>query len=162
MTIFVMFLLFITMIILMIAHERVLIVDYCPSGTDVENCLSERKDFYEIYDYKYFNISNKTIVIYDKDFNKNLVKFNGDLNNRFKECYDYVNKFSYTKNQPNPNKVEEEGGNCQALSLYLKYLLEFNGIYSEMTGDLEHVYLIVDMDNSSYKVDISNKIIEEV
>lgn len=160
---FVMSLLFITIIIILtIAHERVLIVDYCPSGTDVENCLSERKDFYEIYDYKYFNISNKTIVIYDKKFSENLIKFNGDLNDRFKECYDYVNKFSYTKNQSNPNRVKEEGGNCQALSLYLKYLLEFNGIYSEMTGDLEHVYLIVNINKSNYKIDIANKVIEEV
>lgn len=160
MSIFVMFLLFI--LIVKIVHERVLIVDSCQDGT-IENVLqNERADFYEIYDYKYISMKSKTIVFIKKNFDENLPSFSGDLNSRFMSCYDYVSKFTYVKNQSNPNKAKTEGGNCQALSLYLKYLLNKNNIDSKLEGTKDHVYLIVSLGNSNFKVDISNKIVEEV
>lgn len=132
----------------------------------IENELKDRftnTNVYEdIYDYKYISLGDINFLKLYKNVDIKFDKVNGNTSEKIKKCFDIVCKFKYIENQSNPNLVEEKGGNCHALSIYFKYLCLNNGIYSEIELTDTHAYNLVKLGNKVYKIDITNKIIEEV
>ena len=136
-------------------------------NSDYEEELIDRfgeQSYYEIYDYTVYHLVLKDVIIYKKGLthHNDLPKFSGDPSDKLNECIDFMSKFSYNYNQSNPNLVELDGGNCQALSIYFKAICDVNSIDCKFDGDSTHMYCLVDIDSVEYKIDIANKQVEEV
>ena len=135
--------------------------------SDYEESLRDNlgdEKYFQIYDYKVIHLGITDLIVYNDEFKNKpiLEEFNGDNYNKLNSCIDYMKKFTYDYNQSNPNLLEKEGGNCQAMSIYFYWLCNVNSIDCKLTGNYNHEYCIVTIDGISYSVDIANKIVEEV
>lgn len=117
-------------------------------------------EFYSVYDYKYVDLSFVQLVAKDRDTSFCKPEFDGNDKDRLYKIIEYLEQFTYTENQPNPNKVKDLGGNCQALSIMFRDICEFNGISCTITGTKTHALNLVTVGGTEYKVDITNKTLE--
>lgn len=138
-----------------------MIVKSSLTNEEIENKLESKSFYDEMYDFtRIINLGHISIVkakygLIDKP------KPLGNLD----ECINYMmDNFTYVSNQPNPNKLKELGGNCQALSIYFKELCESSKIKCSIVIDREnkHSYNIVTINNKDYIVDIAKKEFREV
>ena len=103
------------------------------------------------------------VNFYEKEFQR-LPVFNGsNENDTFEKIIDSVD-FVYDARQSNPKYLFTLGGNCQAVSLYLRDTFEKNGFSAGLVVDdgLDHMYDWVKVGNKKYKVDLVKKIVEEI
>lgn len=133
---------------------------------DVEKEVSQRlgEKFGEVMDYSWVELGGMKFVklSYYTGTNSPIV-YEGEPSERFKSIIDNVNSFHYRVDQPDPNKLGE-GGNCQALSLYLRDTLEANGIKSGLVLDkgIDHMYVWAEIDGVKYNVDMVDKTVTMV
>lgn len=134
-------------------------------SNSIENYLKEQygESYVQVYDYRIIGtLFDYNIVRIDKGVSINLPNLKGSnkLDSLYK-CIDYMNNFDYTGNQPNPNKIPDVGGNCQAFSIYFNELCANNDIECRIIQSDTHSYNQVVIDGRVYKVDLVYSIIEE-
>lgn len=147
----------------MVSNHLNLLVLTCPSNY-IDETLEKKfgpEKFYEIYDYKYVTLGKVIILRPYSEVTASLPVYDGDSKSKFAQIVDYMRNFTYTQNQPNPNLVYKDGGNCQALSILFKKICLANSIDCYLAGSKTHVYDIVVVDGSKYNVDLSNSTIEK-
>lgn len=130
--------------------------------SNVEQKLQEKyKDkYYDIYDYSILVINGISIIKLKDDVKYKMPSFNGSTSDKLSSIIDYMNKFKYCKDQPNPNIISRDGGNCQAFSILFKHVCLANNIECSITGTKTHAYNLVKLDKSLYKIDLVNKTME--
>lgn len=127
---------------------------------DLELSLQDKlgKDYFKLYDYDYFETASKTFV-FPKVFSvskSDLPDFEGDNKEIVQKSIDYVNNFSYTKLQSNPNEMRKSGvGNCQAMSLLLDSILQKHKINSSLIVENNHMKNKVYLDEKCYYIDLA-------
>lgn len=127
---------------------------------DLELSLQDKlgKDYFKLYDYDYFETASKTFV-FPKVFSvskSDLPDFEGDSKEIVQKSIDYVNNFSYTKLQSNPNEMRKSGvGNCQAMSLLLDSILQKHKINSSLIVENNHMKNKVYLDEKCYYIDLA-------
>lgn len=116
-------------------------------------------DYYKVLDFKSLKVFNYYILKIDlfKD-DLDLPNFNSSSKEEIiKLSIDYMKQFDYDYNQNSPSTMLKEGnGNCQAMSIVLKCLLERNGVNSQIVLTPNHAYNIVSLDDKKYTIDIAN------
>ena len=116
-------------------------------------------DYYKVLGFKSLKIFNYYILkidLFDEDLD--LPNFNSSYKEEtIKLSIDYMKQFDYDYNQNSPSIMLKEGnGNCQAMSIVMKCLLEKNGINSQVVLTPNHAYNVVNLDDKKYTIDIAN------
>lgn len=154
----------ITLLTLTIVIATVEYSDIDVTSQDIEGYLKDeyKDNYYEIYDFDYLKIGSTKFVFIKNKFKEKLPKFNGDCSDVFMKCFDETEKFVYVENQPNPNKLKDEGGNCHAFAIYFKKLCEFNELDCEIIPKSKnHLINKVTIDGDVYLVDTVNRSISK-
>ena len=124
--------------------------------------LKTKNDYPIIYDYSVIRMKWFDIVIYRSGVTVNTPNvYEGSKEQIFQKCFNYCSSFKYNKDNSNPNKLKDVGGNCQALSIMFQYMCEKNGIYCEIVLTENHAYNRVKVSNKFYLIDVTNKSIKE-
>lgn len=130
---------------------------------DLESSLKERLGdrYYTVYDYKSFKVpvSDYIIIIpkYAETNDISIPSLEGTQEEILQKALDYMKEYSYTKNVSELSVLDLTGsGNCQALSLMFKLIMDKYGIQNEMVGDSTHVYNKVVISDKIYTIDLSN------
>lgn len=116
-------------------------------------------DYYSIYDYKYIPIGDYSIVFpkMSKVSTSDVPEFNGSREDIVQQSIEYVKSFEYTKYNSSPRLMKLLGeGNCQALSLTFKGILDSYGIENTIIGSDSHVFNEVNLGDKVYTIDFSN------
>lgn len=129
----------------------------------VDKNLQMKIDNYpSVYDYSVIRLKKFDVVIYRSGVSvKTPNVYEGSKEQVFQKCFKYCSSFKYNKDNSNPNKLKDVGGNCQALSIMFQYMCEKNGIYCEIVLTENHAYDRVKVDNKFYSVDVTNGSIKE-
>lgn len=138
-----------------------LILVYVKDGT-VENSLESKlgDDYFVMYDYDYIEVGPLNIIRDKSTLDFYTPKFEGTEKEKFTQIIDYLERFNYLYNQPDPNLVDTEGGNCQALSIMLYEICKVNNIECHFLGETDHVSCVLEVNKKNYKVDLTTKQIE--
>lgn len=131
---------------------------------DIEESLKSRykDEYYDVYDYDYVTIGETKFILVKNTFKEELPKFTGDSSDVFMKCFDETEKFVYVENQPNPNKLKSDGGNCHAFAIYFKKLCELNGLKCEIIPKSKnHLINRVTINKDIYLVDTVNRSISK-
>lgn len=119
------------------------------------------EDYYKVLDFKSLKLSNWYVLFVDL-FNGNLElpKFSGSDEEILKESIEYIKDFNYEYNQSDPSILLKTGkGNCQAMSIVLKSILDENGVTCNVMISDNHAYNVVMIDDKVYTVDMANNYI---
>lgn len=119
------------------------------------------EDYYKILDFKSLKIGNYHLLFVDLfKGNLKLPNMNGDAKKILKDAIDYIKDFDYEYDQSDPSVLLETGkGNCQAMSIVLKSILDENGVTCNVMIDDNHAYNVVMIDDEVYTVDMANNYI---
>lgn len=133
------------------------------NSNSVDNNLQLKIDDYpSVYDYSVIRLKKFDIVIYRSGVSvKTPDVYKGSKEQVFQKCFNYCSSFKYNKDNSNPNKLKDVGGNCQALSIMFQYMCEKNGIYCEIVLTENHAYDRIKVGNKFYLVDVTNGSIKE-
>ena len=142
--------------IIVIVGDRDLSFLYGKNSRIEESLRKRYEDYYDIYDYNVYDFKLFKVVKVYKDVTVKLPKFSGEDGSKFADCFEYCKKFSYNRNQPNPNLIKNNGGSCLALSLLFKAVCERNGIECELVLKDHHASNYVVIDDVKYDVDVTN------
>lgn len=120
------------------------------------------EDYFNVYDYSFLTFGYLSIVRYydNLDFYKPL--YEGAPSKRLSSIFNYVTGLRINSLNSNPNLAIDEGGNCHALSLIFKEVCLANSIDCKIEEDYgeNHVYNLVTIDGTIYKVDLINQRME--
>lgn len=133
----------------------------------IENNLQNKlknDEYPMVYEYSVIRLKNADIVFYKSGVHSKLPNvYKGSESQVFQKCFNYCLNFKYNQDNPNPNLLKDEGGNCQALSIMFKELCEKNGLECKIILTEDHAYNEVILKNGdAYEVDITNKSIKEI
>lgn len=160
-SILIMFLLLITTSILA-NRDKIKIIDsstYCVIEDYLMTTYGE--DYYKILDFKSLKIGSYYLLFVDLfEGDLDLPKIEGSPEEILKEAVDYLKNFDYEYNQSDPSIMLKTGkGNCQAISIVLKSILDENEISCNVMVTDDHAYNLVMIDDKVYTVDLANKYI---
>lgn len=156
-------LILLTTVIVVVNKDKLNIID-SDTYSRVEEYLMQRydDDYYKILDFKAIKIGGFYLLVtelFEDDLS--LPKFSGSDEEILKQSIDYLKQFDYDYSQNNPSKLLKTGkGNCQAMSIVLKSLLERNGVICNVMISDNHAYNVIVMDDKVYTVDITNGYID--
>jgi hypothetical protein len=146
-----------------VSSEKILLV-----RGNAEEQLSSRmgERFGFILSYSWIDLfSGYKIVIPEKyilDNSKIAVIAGANEKEKFSEILIKFSKFKYLDYQSDPNKLFTEGGNCQAIALYLMETFNKNGFENGLILEPDHMHNWVKVGGIKYKVDLVRKTVEEV
>lgn len=115
-------------------------------------------DYYKILDFKSIKLGGFYLVVLDLfDDDLSLPKLKGTSEEILKQAVDYLKEFDYEYEQNDPKELLDTGkGNCQAMSIVLKSLLEANGVACSVMISDDHAYNVVVLEDKVYTIDIAN------
>ena len=114
------------------------------------------EDYFLVYNYDYVSVGNFRLVRYYNNLDFYVPKFDGPYSKKLNSIFSYVSNININKNNSDPNRATEIGGNCQALSIIFWKCCKDNyidcRIVDNESGD--HVYNVVSINNQKYKIDL--------
>lgn len=80
----------------------------------------------------------------------------------FTEVVSKFADFTYLEHQSDPNKLFSEGGNCQAVSLYVYDTFKRAGYDTGLVLEESHMFPWVEINGVKYQVDLVKNIVKEM
>ena len=136
-----------------------------PKGDTYELLEHKFSDSYpNILNFSKINIGDNQIVYLNKyiDRDYDLSFIHGDTKqDKLNSIIAHVSEIPYSEFQNNPND-SSRGLNCQGYSLMIRDMCRQVDIPCKIVHTSNHMYDIVEVDNTKYKLDIVNGIMEEL
>ena len=153
-------------VVLVIKTDKIIILNLQDDSmieSSLENRLGDK--YYSMYDYKYVKIPSTNYYVIAPSIMSSrgieIPDIEGTKEEILQRTIDYVKRYDYTKFTSNPKLMVLQGeGNCQALSLTFKTILDKYDIPSELIGTGDHVYNKVALGDKIYIIDFSNGSVE--
>lgn len=98
----------------------------------------------------YVNLKDLEVPIFDPSLGDKQI---------FQGILDYTSDFKYVVDQADPHSLWTEGGNCQAVTLFLQKAFNENGIKTKLVLDngISHMYLMAKIGDQVFDVDLVEK-----
>lgn len=147
-----------------LSREGVTIFIVNKECVSLDDCVKEKApdDYYKYYNYKVVDFLPFKIVGAYSKIEFETPSFEGTEEEIVSSVFGYLEKFNFSESQSNPNEIEEFGGNCQAFTLLFKKMCDEGGIENYVETTETHMSNLVVLNNKKYKIDVPNRILEEV
>lgn len=135
---------------------------------DVETTLQKNlgEDFGKVLSYEWVELFSDLKIVKLEEYSIPQsdipVVDSSDEKKGFEEIVDKVIGYRYDASQSDPNKLFTEGGNCQAVSLYLYDTFAKNGYDVGLVLEPGHMYNWVKVDGKMWKVDLVKNKVEAI
>ena len=121
------------------------------------------QDFAYVKEVRVHNLGELSWSTYDTFDVKTTWHLEGETtDDKLRSLFDGMLRYSYAEDQNDPMLLDELGyGNCQALTLYAKELLDEAGIANCVKMEPNHMYNIITKDKEVYSVDFAKGILKK-
>lgn len=159
-----MLLIYITVIGVNFRKDKIDVFLVSGNCTSLDDAIQKKapNDYYKYYNYKIIDLALIKVVQANFKIDCDSPSFLGTEEDKVSKIFEYLETFKYSENQPNPNHLKDDGGNCQAFSLMFKKLCDDSGVECYIKTSDSHMNNLVVVNNRKYKIDVPNKIFEEV